>query len=147
MICRLCGYWEDGGNKRTQKRGRKKLTKRCGMIDFSARQHGDGMKSPAAEGLGRALEAAGAGHPEKPPEGVAIRRFQGNDYRNRRGFSEGAERCLRGKSPKERPSSERGGLVEARGKKKGRDARRARQSEEAFKRHNLKEELAEAWRK
>ena len=51
------------------------------------------------------------------------------------------------KSPKERPSSERGGLVEARGKKKGRDARRARRSEEAFKRHNLKEELAEAWRK
>ena len=77
------------------------------MIDFSARQHGDGMKSPAAEGLGRVLEAAGAGHPEKTPEGVAIRRFQGNDYRNRRGFSEGAERCLRGKSPKERPSSER----------------------------------------
>ena len=26
-------------------------------------------------------EAAGAGHPEKPPEGVAIRRFEGNDYR------------------------------------------------------------------
>ena len=51
------------------------------MVDFSARQHGDGMKSPAAEGLGRVLEAAGAGHPEKPPEGVAIRRFQGNDYR------------------------------------------------------------------
>lgn len=51
------------------------------MVDFSARQHGDGMKSPAAEGLGRALEAAGAGHPEKTPEGVAIRRFQGNDYR------------------------------------------------------------------
>lgn len=51
------------------------------MIDFSARQHGDGMKSPAAEGLGRALEAAGAGHPEKTPEGVAIRRFEGNDYR------------------------------------------------------------------
>ena len=24
------------------------------MVDFSARQHGDGMKSPAAEGLGRA---------------------------------------------------------------------------------------------
>lgn len=117
------------------------------MIDFSARQHGDGMKSPAAEGLGRVLKAAGAGHPEKTPEGVAIRRFQGNDYRNRRGFSEGAERCLRGKSLKERPSSERGGLVEARGKKKGRDARRARRSEEAFKRHNLKEELAEAWRK
>jgi hypothetical protein len=59
----------------------KKLTKRCGMVDFSARQHGDGMKSPAAEGLGRALEAAGAGHPEKTPEGVAIRRFEGNDYR------------------------------------------------------------------
>ena len=117
------------------------------MVDFSARQHGDGMKSPAAEGLGRALEAAGAGHPEKPPEGVAIRRFQGNDYRNRRGFSEGAERCLRGKSPKERPSSERGGLVEARGKKKGRDARRAWQSEEDFKRHNLREELTEAWRR
>ena len=38
-------------------------------------------------------------------------------------------------------------MVEARGKKKGRDARRARQSEEVFKRHNLKEELAEAWRK
>lgn len=130
-----------------KKEDEKKLTKRCGMIDFSARQHGDGMKSPAAEGLGRVLEAAGAGHPEKTPEGVAIRRFQGNDYRNRRGFSEGAERCLRGKSPKERPSSERGGLVEARGKKKGRDARRARRSEEAFKRHNLKEELAEAWRK
>lgn len=37
------------------------------MIDFSARQHGDGMKSPAAEGLGRVLEAAGAGHPEKTP--------------------------------------------------------------------------------
>ncbi|PNC80243.1 hypothetical protein CXT93_09745, partial [Akkermansia muciniphila] len=72
MICKLCEYWEDGGDKRTQKRGRKKLTKRCGMIDFSARQHGDGMKSPAAEGLGRVLEAAGAGHPEKPPEGVAI---------------------------------------------------------------------------
>lgn len=50
------------------------------MVDFSARQHGDGMKSPAAEGLGRVLEAAGAGHPEKPPEGVAIRRFEGNDY-------------------------------------------------------------------
>ena len=51
------------------------------MVDFSARQHGDGMKSPAAEGLGRALEAAGAGHPEITPEGVAIRRFEGNDYR------------------------------------------------------------------
>ena len=51
------------------------------MVDFSARQHGDGMKSPAAEGLGRALEAAGAGHPEKTPEGVAIRRFEGNDSR------------------------------------------------------------------
>lgn len=51
------------------------------MVDFSTRQHGDGMKSPAAEGLGRALEAAGAGHPEKTPEGVAIRRFEGNDYR------------------------------------------------------------------
>ena len=51
------------------------------MVDFSARQHGDGMKSPAAEGLGRALEAAGAGHPEQTPEGVAIRRFEGNDYR------------------------------------------------------------------
>ena len=51
------------------------------MVDFSARQHGDGMKSPAAEGLGRVLEAAVAGHPEKSPEGVAIRRFQGNDYR------------------------------------------------------------------
>ena len=51
------------------------------MVDFSARQHGDGMKSPAAEGLGRALEAAGAGHPEKTPEGVAVRRFEGNDYR------------------------------------------------------------------
>ena len=51
------------------------------MVDFSARQHGDGMKSPAAEGLGRALEAAGAGHPEKTPEGVAIRSFEGNDYR------------------------------------------------------------------
>ena len=51
------------------------------MVDFSARQHGDGMKSPAAEGLGRALEAAGADHPEKTPEGVAIRRFEGNDYR------------------------------------------------------------------
>lgn len=51
------------------------------MVDFSARQHGDGMKSPAAEGLGRALKAAGAGHPEKTPEGVAIRRFEGNDYR------------------------------------------------------------------
>jgi len=51
------------------------------MIDFSARQHGDGMKSPAAEGLGRVLEAAGAGHPERAPERGAIRRFQGNDYR------------------------------------------------------------------
>ena len=69
------------------------------MVDFSARQHGDGMKSPAAEGLGRVLEAAGAGHPEKPPEGVAIRRFQGNDYRNRRGFSEGVERCRRDEKP------------------------------------------------
>ena len=117
------------------------------MVDFSARQHGDGMKSPAADGLGRVTEAAGAGHPESSLEAGAIRRFEGNDYRNRRGFSEGAERFLRGKSPKERPSSERGGLVEARGKKKGRDARRARQSEEVFKRHNLKEELAEAWRK
>ena len=51
------------------------------------------------------------------------------------------------KSPKELPGSERGGLVEASGKKKGRDARRARQSEEAFKLCLLKEELAEAWRK
>lgn len=40
------------------------------MIDFSARQHGDGMKSPAAEGLGRVLEAAGAGHPENPRKGL-----------------------------------------------------------------------------
>ena len=67
--------------QQVEKTSRKKLTNRCGMVDFSARQHGDGMKSPAAEGLGRALEAAGAGHPEKPPEGVAIRRFEGNDYR------------------------------------------------------------------
>lgn len=66
------------GRKKTS---RKKLTKRCGMVDFSARQHGDGMKSPAADGLGRVTEAAGAGHPEKTPEGVAIRRFEGNDYR------------------------------------------------------------------
>ena len=57
------------------------------MVDFSARQHGDGMKSPAAEGLGRVLEAAGAGHPESSLEAGAIRRFQGNDYRTRRGFS------------------------------------------------------------
>ena len=65
--------------------------------------------------------------------------------------AEGFPRAPRGaggmKSPKELTGSERGGLVEARGKKKGRDARRARQSEEVFKRHNLKEELAEAWRK
>ena len=67
--------------KSPQKTTRKKLTREVKMVDFSARQHGDGMKSPAAEGLGRVLEAAGAGHPEKPPEGVAIRRFQGNDYR------------------------------------------------------------------
>jgi len=51
------------------------------MIDFPARQHGDGMKSPAAEGLGRVLEAAGAGHPESSLEAGAIRRFEGNDYR------------------------------------------------------------------
>ena len=51
------------------------------------------------------------------------------------------------KSPKELPGSERGGLVEARGKKKGRDARRAWQSEEDLKRHNLREELTEAWRR
>ena len=51
------------------------------------------------------------------------------------------------KNPKERPSSERGGLVEARGKKKGRDARRAWQSEEDLKRHNLREELTEALRR
>lgn len=74
-------YFFDFDLNKSQKTSRKKLTKRCGMVDFSARQHGDGMKSPAAEGLGRALEAAGAGHPEKPPEGVAIRRFEGNDYR------------------------------------------------------------------
>lgn len=59
----------------------KKLTKRCGMVDFSARQHGDGMKSPAADGLGRVTEAAGAGHPESSLEAGAIRRFEGNDYR------------------------------------------------------------------
>ena len=53
-----------------KKEDEKKLTKRCGMIDFSARQHGDGMKSPAAEGLGRVLEAAGAGHPENPRKGL-----------------------------------------------------------------------------
>lgn len=74
-------YFFDFDLNKSQKTSRKKLTKRCGMVDFSARQHGDGMKSPAAEGLGRALEAAGAGHPENPPEGVAIRRFEGNDYR------------------------------------------------------------------
>ena len=51
------------------------------MVDFSARQHGDGMKSPAADGLGRVTEAAGAGHPESSLEAGAIRRFQGNDYR------------------------------------------------------------------
>ena len=66
------------GRKKTS---RKKLTKRCGMVDFSARQHGDGMKSPAADGLGRVTEAAGAGHPESSLEAGAIRRFQGNDYR------------------------------------------------------------------
>ena len=38
------------------------------MVDFSARQHGDGMKSPAADGLGRVTEAAGAGHPESSLE-------------------------------------------------------------------------------
>ena len=74
-------YFFDFDLNKSQKTSRKKLTKRCGMVDFSARQHGDGMKSPAAEGLGRALVAAGAGHPENPPEGVAIRRFEGNDYR------------------------------------------------------------------
>ena len=74
-------YFFDFDLNKSQKTSRKKLTKRCGMVDFSARQHGDGMKSPAAEGLGRVLEAAGAGHPENPPEGVAIRRFEGNDYR------------------------------------------------------------------
>lgn len=74
-------YFFDFDLNKSQKTSRKKLTKRCGMVDSSARQHGDGMKSPAAEGLGRVLEAAGAGHPEKPPEGVAIRRFEGNDYR------------------------------------------------------------------
>lgn len=63
------------------------------------------------------------------------------------GFPECVERRVREKNPKERPSSERGGLVEARGKKKGRDARRAWQSEEDFKRHNLREELTEAWRR
>ena len=51
------------------------------MVDNTFNKDGYGMKGPAAEGLGRALEAAGAGHPENPPEGVAIRRFEGNDYR------------------------------------------------------------------
>ena len=56
------------------------------MIDFSARQHGDGMKSPAAEGLGRVLEAAGAGHPESSLEAGAIRRFQGMTTETAEGF-------------------------------------------------------------
>lgn len=64
-----------------EKTSRKKLTKRGKLIKFSARQHGDGMKSPAADGLGRVTEAAGAGHPESSLEAGAIRRFQGNDYR------------------------------------------------------------------
>ena len=74
-------YFFDFDLNKSQKTSRKKLTKRCGMVDFSARQHGDGMKSPAADGLGRVSEAAGAGHPERPLEAGAIRRFQGNDYR------------------------------------------------------------------
>ena len=74
-------YFFDFDLNKSQKTSRKKLTKRCGMIDFSARQHGDGMKSPAADGLGRVTEAAGAGHPESSLEAGAIRRFQGNDYR------------------------------------------------------------------
>lgn len=41
------------------------MTKYGGLIDFSARQHGDGMKSPAAEGFERAPEAVEAGHPEE----------------------------------------------------------------------------------
>ena len=74
-------YFFDFDLNKSQKTSRKKLTKRCGMVDFSARQHGDGMKSPAADGLGRVTEAAGAGHPESSLEAGAIRRFQGNDYR------------------------------------------------------------------
>jgi hypothetical protein len=34
-----------------EKTTRKKLTLGVILIDFLARQHGDGMKSPAAEGL------------------------------------------------------------------------------------------------
>lgn len=74
-------YFFDFDLNKSQKTSRKKLTKRCGMVDFSARQHGDGMKSPAADGLGRVTEAAGAGHPESSLEAGAIRRFEGNDYR------------------------------------------------------------------
>ena len=46
-----------------------------GTVSYTHLQHGDGMKSPAADGLGRVSEAAGAGHPESPLEAGAIRRF------------------------------------------------------------------------
>lgn len=36
--------------KDSHKNDSKKLTREVKMVDFSARQHGDGMKSPAAGG-------------------------------------------------------------------------------------------------
>lgn len=39
------------GKKSWGKRIKKKLTERIALIDFSARQHGDGQKSPAVKDL------------------------------------------------------------------------------------------------
>jgi len=75
------------------------LTKRGKLIKFSARQHGDGMKSPAADGLGRVTEAAGAGHPESTLEAGAIRRFQGNDYRKPLRVFRGRREVSEGEKP------------------------------------------------
>lgn len=51
------------GKRGVQKTLGKKLTRDFVVIKFSARQHGDGMKSPAAGSLEAGGNAAGVGHP------------------------------------------------------------------------------------
>lgn len=63
------------------------------------------------------------------------------------GFPEVVERRSKGKKPEGATLLREGRIGRSKGKKKGRDARRAWQSEDVLERHNLREELTEAWRR
>ena len=63
------------------------------------------------------------------------------------GFPEVVERRSKGKKTEGATLLREGRIGRSKGKKKGRDARRAWQSEDVLERHNLREELTEAWRR